>query len=399
MVNEKDAWGAVPPGTWIDRFVRMVEERTDAPVGFAVGAAYAAASLLVHPDMHIQYGAPVHGQQFVCLIGASGDSRKTVVVGYGRRVVSAWDSSMVLPEPESEGGLAESMRDQPQALLPLPEMGAFLTGTKKGSHKDGLRSRLTALWDGDPFGRRTVKDPFEIEAPRLSVLGGVAPSFLEETMTAHDFDGGFLNRFLIIYADRERDFPIPPMLDAVDLHKEWGALQAQAMTWSPCIGWTDDGEAFFKDWKAYCTRRWGGNPRMLGFIARTAPLVLKAAMALSIVMGVSTQGKGWELDSDVLEYACWLGKMHLQSVETLLAGLSMGTFSRLRREILTIVLHRKSGATLAQILAGLAAGGEARKLRDVEDVLKTLCAEDTLEVNAMTGKKTRYVRYTEEVEI
>jgi hypothetical protein len=309
-----------------------------------------------------------------------------------RKLIKALANEKVLPAPESEAGLLESMaalqgeangRQASQALLDFPEMGSFLSSSSKGSYKASLRTRLMDIWDGSTQSRRTVRDELVVQNPRLSMLAGCAPSLLERHTDSNDWEGGFMSRFTLMYGQRERRYSKPrnsPQTGAMkmDLIRHLANLTDQPC--GPFEGWTPAADKLWDEWDLRNTQRFGASEQTKGLAARVGVVAIKTALIYAYDWGISTTGYGWKLDDILLKYALDVADYHADSSLAIVGNMALTKFGRQRRSVMRHLVNWVDMSTLSALLSG---EGLAMTTRDLESVMKQLLLEGSVAVQPL----------------
>jgi hypothetical protein len=179
---------------------------TTSPAAYHIACGLGALSACAPPNIGIQFAAwPIRANFYTVLVGRSGDDQKSTATHIARRVISSAMNKVLQPNPVSPEGLEESLGQENRQTLIYSEFGYFLTQTKQG-YGEGLKTKITDLWDCTPIGRRKAKseETLIVKDPRLTIMGACAMPFLSEHTNAEDWSGGFLGRWFFIHAQRER---------------------------------------------------------------------------------------------------------------------------------------------------------------------------------------------------
>lgn len=399
MISEQQALAVMPAQGFVRHYVEYAMYLTDAPAAFHLGTAVALLSTLIPPELSFRYGGKNYGVNYVMLVGASGDARKSAAMSIGTDLLRQ-AGGVFMRDPQSEKGLLLELAAEPQQLLVYSELGSFLKGTQQGSHKDTLRMKLIDLWDCTPQTYKAGGTQIEIEAPRMSLLGGVAPHLLMSSTTEEDWSSGFLNRWIILTAKRERLLSPPPIQGWPDREKALveylRGLQARPI--GPCIAWHADALDWWREWDKAILKTYAsavGESRS-GFLSRTSSIALRIAMAYSIDFGEASRAGGgaWSLGLDVLIPACQLAELHLRSAIYIMENSMLSAAAREQRAVLDAVGDD-----------ALTLGGILRRVRPKMDKKQVIRIVDTLvEAQAIfayqiDGAAHRWSRHPPEVDL
>jgi hypothetical protein len=383
-----------PKRGFIREFMDFMYFTTDAPLVFSLGTALAVLSSYVDPEASINLSGPVYAHNYVMLVGASGRSRKTACLGHGMKLIKHLDPHKVLSAPESEAGLLEALGalmdggsalPSAQAMLEFGEFGAFLAGTTNGSYKQSLRTRLMDIWDGSTQSRKTVRDELIVENPRLSMLAGCAPSLLENYTTTHDWQGGFISRFMVMYGRRERLYPLPDEMNVARRDRLLAHLLYKSQQpCGTCVGWEPEAKKFFVSWSHSLDKKFDTSNKNTGGIRSRVPVIaLKVAMVYSFDFGPAQLGKTWLMPLDIISAACAVADIHADSCLFIVSTLVDGQFGKQRKNVLHYL--KDDYQEMGSILARMAEANLAMSKRDLKGVLETLKEEKKVEELTKAG--------------
>lgn len=215
MITEQEAVWATPPSGWVRDYMAFAIKQTTAPAGYHLANALALLSVTTPTSYGTSYAGDLYGNIYVLLVGRSGDDQKSSALGIGKKILYAMQDQLGVPvigkQPGSTEGLVDSLVVQPRQIIYYSEFGAFLSkAQKKGSYFEPMKAYYTDLWDCQPIDRLKANNVVISQPnPRLSLAAGVSLPFLEQHTEAHDWTGGFMGRWAVIYSRRERVNPYP----------------------------------------------------------------------------------------------------------------------------------------------------------------------------------------------
>ncbi len=378
MITEDLARWALPTAGFVHAYVQYGQYITDAPAIYHVGVAHALLGAVLPSEVSIRYGGSIYGNQWVLLVGESGDSRKSVAISIGRKIMAEVNRDLLMLDIQSELSVMTSLQQQPSQLLIYSEFGNFLKGTKMGSHKESLRTRFMELWDCDSSSYKTGKREIYIEDPRLSMLAGVAPYFLIAQTTEEDWRAGFLNRWMLLVSERPHyEVPThePPPAQG------WPEMQAYLVNYlsilsqrnlGPCVDWHPEAVLWWREWVQKMEAKYGDVLSVSGskgFMARAKVVCLKTALTYSLDFGEAAHCNGapWRMGVDVLEPASRLAELHLMSTIYSINSFGLSKHAKEQRAVLAALGNKTR--TLGGIIRRTR---PAMDKRDVRRVLETL---------------------------
>ena len=201
--------------------------------------------------------------------------------------------------------------------------------------------------------------------------------YLEAHTEPHDLTGGFLGRWAIMLAHRERTNP-DPVGDLNGLAELIEAIRYRAAVddAGPCMGLTETARQRWTDWFYELDKR--ELPKLIAGTRTRAPAIArKVAMLLAWDWGEALQGEPWRLHEQHIEYGIRFVELHIASVTALGERLAEHPDALLRRQVLGKI---EGTMSLGQIM-------RATKLRKrtLMEILSGLTIEGTLEMTQYAG--------------
>lgn len=233
-------------------------------------------------------GSKLHTNLWIMLVGNSGEARKTTAIRIGSELLHDVSPELLGSQPGSEEGLVDQLAAQENQIIVYGEFGQFLEKAQFG-YMSALKTRYTQVYDGDRTGRSLARGRKHIaENPRLSLLSGITLEFLESFTTTVDWSGGFLNRFFVVVAERERTITSPvedeetreQLASDLKLLSE-GNLKTYA-------GLEPSAQKYWENWSQMREKKLAkefSHDMVKGLTSRTPTLVLKIALLLAFDEG------------------------------------------------------------------------------------------------------------------
>jgi hypothetical protein len=334
----------------------------------------------------------IHVPQHHTFVAERVVTHNSTAIEIGREILFEAAPSLIGNHPASDAALVEDLSKQPTQILIYKEAGQLLASTKKG-YMEPLKTMLTDLADSSAVQRsKTSKkdkgkaDSYRVDNPRLSVLGGCSFPFLEKHTEAVDWGGGFLGRWALICAQRERNDCWPQ--GSTDGREELvKALEIRAhhpeAGW--CLGANEQAYTIWKDWFDDVQHR-ALPPLVAGIRTRAPVFALKAALLYAWDFGPAKNPEAWRIDPSVLTPAIAFAEMYLDSVISLSEKLVEHPDARIRKKVLD-TFNESNVLTMGQILKIT----KIRK-RTVSEILEALTEEGTLKRTNLPGGKSVYIR-------
>lgn len=388
MITEREIFDLVArlPDGYVKTHVFWALPTTDAHAAFHLLAALAALSATCPQTLHLNFGTRICPNIFAMAVGNSGDDRKTSAVGKTETLLALALPEVLVGEPGSAQGLVDGFEHQPVQVLIYGEFGNFLKAASAGTHMEPVKTTFNQLYDAPPkISRRKANGKgLNAQEPRLSILAACANTYLEAYTDLVDWGGGFMNRWLLLAADRERLYPMPAQ-ENPEL-RDWLVSNLQHRAGLHKVGryagFSEAGAALWLAWfYDLHARKLPLPPQMMGFRARMQTVALKIAMLLAWDFGGIADMETWQLTPEILAPAIEISELHLRSVCSIARGLAGTRDQRDRRAVLHVVASLPELATLGAICktTGLLK-------RRVNEILETLVEEGSIQVSWCDGK-------------
>jgi len=394
---------AIPQGDmhFVWNYCRYAAAQTDAPMGYHVGIAYPIVAVTAPAGLHLPglAGGPVIANFWSLLVGRSGWERKTSAIRIGERVLTDATQGLVQGGEISAQALEQQVIENPVQLRVYTEFGDFLSRARAGSVLQPVKAALTKLYDGTAVQRKSARRPKkeeeapvdEAKMPRVSLLAGITPEYLQAYMELEDLYGGFLSRPFTLNCRRrrtyQRDRTTAPFYVAL---RQWLVYWLKAswelQTAAPCLGFDEDSWAIWIDWQHGFESRCKGLGRLTGQVARVSTQAAKIALLNWYCRcGMATEGS--YLPPCDLVPAIRLAELHLCSLMELSHLLHASRDMREKQLVLELLPIGQPIALGALIL-------RANLLkRRVEALLETLRAEERVFPLQGTDQRCYLVRH------
>ena len=326
----------LPTNSWLRQYIVYASQQTTSPAAYHLACGLGCLSALAPSHIGIQFAAwPLRPNFYTVLVGRSGDDQKSTATHIARAVIQMANPLILQPNPVSPEGLEESIASQNKQTLIYSEFGYFLTQTKTG-YGEGLKTKITDLWDCSPIGRRKSKaeDTVIVKDPRLSIMAACALPFLSEHTNAEDWTGGFLGRWFMIHAHRERMDSFPGRGKRTEAPNVLaGALGTKSH--HPhyfCGGLTEDAFQIWDEWFADLNNR--KLPKIIaGLKSRCPTHALRVILLLAYDLNY-TMDHSWKIDTRLVELGITITEMYIDSLISISENLEPDEDSRTRKKII-----------------------------------------------------------------
>lgn len=333
----------LPTDSWLRKYIAYSTKLSTTPMGYHVVTGLALLSATI-PDNGtvLGFGSSAPCTFFGLLVGRSGEDQKSTALKIGRKLVYEVDPNIIGDNPASYEGCIESLSEKNKQLIFYSEMGNFLASTKTG-YGEAIKTCFTGLWDGDEQTRAKSGQVIRCDKPRLNLLGACATKYLEQYTTDADWNGGFLGRFFIIHAQRERIDPLPCKREPKG--RDWliGTLQNKIKNGiGRCVGYDDEFEELYKEWHHKEFEKLelpkiitGQKVRLTGHLFRLCTLMMWDTNTHA------TKGN-YLLTANSLKHSLPILNLYLESLKSLAGTLSFDKETRLRNTLLGLIRTRGS---------------------------------------------------------
>ena len=209
----------------LQRLIKNVAEALQSPEDYVTASMFTVASAAVGNKFKLCTDNTDVPMLWTILVGDSGvgksqpittmaqplmEEQKDRLQGY-RSSVRTWRQAKdenapkpIFPQifvsditPES---LYKCMADNPNGLIQYSDEIMSFIGDFGRYNKSGEESKYLSTWSGKPITiNRKSEEPFMVERPFLSVIGGIQPNLLGELFTKRRSVSGFAQRLLFVY--------------------------------------------------------------------------------------------------------------------------------------------------------------------------------------------------------
>jgi 5S rRNA maturation endonuclease (ribonuclease M5) len=217
----KEFRALVPPSSYMEFYVHMGSELTDAPIEFHLATALATISTVLGNRVYfVAWGHRVYLNLWTLLIAPSGFFRKTTSMTMGLSLLRHVCPERIMPNDFTKERLIDTM-SQPgcgSGIIPVYEFGSMLKSFGR-EYNFGLKELMTEFYDGYDYARETqAGGKKEVHDPAPSILAASTIDWLIGNAKTDDFKSGFFARFLFWAATEKNGWK------GLDLNQEEHAL-------------------------------------------------------------------------------------------------------------------------------------------------------------------------------
>jgi len=199
---------------WITNFIDWIDSGsvTDAPLIYQEVSALMILSCIVNRNIFVNFGhRHIYPSLWCVLLGKSGMFRKSTMIDLVSKFVLAIKPDFVMEQESSSEYFATTLAEKSKVLFVQDEFISLLDSFKK-EYSSLTKRLLVELYDREiPWSRGTMGGgKVEIIDPFVNIITGTTPAWLQQAISESDIKGGFLPRFLLIYAnEKERNIQFP----------------------------------------------------------------------------------------------------------------------------------------------------------------------------------------------
>jgi uncharacterized protein DUF3987 len=328
MIRESEVIAALaqlPETSFIRIYVEYATTQVASPMAYHVGIALSAVASTAPGDLMCSgFPGETLANFWTIIVGDSGQAQKGLAMKIMQHMLSEAAPGVVAPDPTSDETLVQMLANQAQRIFIYPEFVSILNAARGRDGGRGLKllDQLTNVFDGISFDREYTKGKiWHVVHPRVSLLGACTPRHLEDCTTILMWEGGFLSRAMILYAEREREF-VDPLPDPA--RRSWlvGTLCMFAGTKNAAVncGMTPGAKQMWIDWlRMHEARVRVMEERMRGPASRVGLILAKMAMLIAWSCGDAdpTRHATWMLEEQHMRGAIALAELHFASLCTL----------------------------------------------------------------------------------
>ena len=340
--TEAEVVNALPHEGFLLNYCAWARPQTDAPLAYHLATGLALLAASAPADLCVTYaGPPTHANLFTLVVGRSGEDRKSSATGIGYGLLKDVAPSLVADEPGSWEGFVDSLQTQPAKLIYYSEFGSFLQSSQNnGGYFGTLKTKYNEAYDARPMTRVLANGKVSrTDNPRVTLLGACATPYLEAHATPLDWTAGFMGRWLLMYAHRERTYPRGQPAPA---HVEtWLRADLLSRTYTPSagpwVGFSGRTEQRWTEWFHDVNNR-PLPEHVIGIRSRVPTIAMKCALLLAWDYNPDVRrGIPWAFDEGTLEPAIRIAELHFQSVVALFEVLAESKDMRDRRRVLDVL--------------------------------------------------------------
>lgn len=392
-------WSLGPHPGYLSDFTSTARLHTTAGFVSLLAAALGAASAAAPPALHLRHhGTRVEGNVWPIIVGGSG-TYKTTAALWAIDALEGFPDRRI-PHPDSVQGLKEfylwrhrGERDEasgewfggcshPQGFLAYDEMMGFWEETAPRQRLAPLRPLITALYDNKGIEKltRDRNNTFRVPYARLTMLGAVTPSTLEDYMTQNVWGNGFAVRFFWASAVPRSGVTLHNRPDEIDKARIAAAtLELAQREVTPCAGLTPTARKLYEKYRLEVRTLMPQVHRKLhGLFGRYDVNTIRVAL-LHAYTTRRVDRPGWRLSAADIEWARRVVFASLVCARVLFRRLALTPYRKLRADLVHYL--RASPRTRDELARLLLV-----KHRVLEEMIAGLVEEKRLFVEGTGGK-------------
>lgn len=424
-------------GGWWREAVRWGCERSPmTPKHFIEAGMLWAVGLVIARRVYVQLHQPIYPHLYLMIVAETSKYAKSTGMNTVNSLVRHAAPHMLIPSNTSSeammvmlsGQLPSNFNDlQPstQELITtgrqyaaqrgfiMDEFSGLLANSKR-EHMAGFVELLMRLYDASESEMYNTKSGglLEIKNPAISIMGATTPSALARVLTADDWGGGNMPRYLVMFRDEALPYTrqygaFNPPTELVEtlaaLHRGLPKMRDTSgideQTFQP-IRATIAGDAMarYQDYAEAMTHTLQNdnlNEQLTGSYSRLPLQAMKVALIAASV--------DWAVAGDFgsaphITLGHWaIGQMMAEkgrdSLHRLLPVINESRDARVQRNLIAILKQNPAGMTIRDIVKIL--GGSTKDIRSALDVLLDSGEVETIEHKPVTGRPTTLYKPSE----
>jgi hypothetical protein len=338
-MQEADVPASMPSTGFIWDYVTYAREQTDAPMAYHLQTAIAIfAAACPSRDVFLPwFGDVLYPIWWGLLVGPSG-GRKSHALKIGLNIMTEAAPRLVGTATGTAEGILKELKKRPQQGILISEFGSFLSQTLR-DYAEPIRALFTDLYDcPTTYDKQLSKNRITIHDPRVTLCCAVNPDMLARYTNETDWGNGFMSRFVMVYAEKEREYlklEKRPLADWYDGLVD-GLKYRYATPAGPCMGFSREATELWTDWIART------KPRVMSTHAEGAVVRYGThAARLALIYGLSTRrahGEApWWISAECVAAATRCVEHHIADVITITSSLLPTPYARLQSDILKAI--------------------------------------------------------------
>ena len=397
MITEADVIKILPKNneSWLTSYIGYCAEQTTSPLAYHLGMGLTLLAVSAPHQLTMRYFGKLPANIFCMLAGRSGEDQKSTALGLGYEILDMVDHKLIGDQPASAEGLIDSLAAQNQFVLMYSEFGQFLAQAKNG-YFESIKATMTNLWDGKNVSRRKAGDVvIRAENPRLSIAAACSIPYIAEYTRPHDWSGGFMGRWLLMYAKRERTmaFPPPETDEQIQMRKWLVQDLAKRRNFDGehlgrCIGLDEESRKIWEKW--YFELQDRSCPELIaGTKTRLPAIAMRVAFLYAWDQCTAIEHSSYWIIPQAIQFGIAVAELHYKSVVSLALNLVEHPDAQQRKNILKC-FSNDPDQTLGSILKKT-----KLKKRTVTDIIDGLLIEGTLDEIETLNNGNRLFRLNE----
>lgn len=393
------AEGVLPPfpeAAWVAPFAKyreLVGPTTEAPDSLHWATLYVTLGLCIGRDHYLMSPHHLYGNEFVLVVGTSGDVRKSTALEYGQSLWPHLGRDIQLASGIlSAEGIYDALAEQEATRLLICEdevRTLFAAAARPGTRN--LLGELCKLYRCPKEAKLTRRQSTVAKLPFVSLIGATTPEWISTGLEEEAVFGGFFNRCLVITGAPKPyvPHPAPPPVEALRGFVE--PLQHLIVKLSERPGPIAFDRAAYERWGAWYVawrgrrKEWPLERQVL--TRRTEDHVRKVALVYACARSHDA------ITLDDLERAIQIGE-HCESLSLrLFGGLTLPRQTRLEERILSCV--PQAGMKWRDLLARIGGKYKREEVARAVQVLEETGEIEMVASDAIRGPKGRLIRRLE----
>lgn len=329
---------------FLSKYFEYATSITDASPEFHTYLALGTYGAVLGRARYIFFGEQkIFPNIWLIILAPSSFYHKSTALGISSRCIYNVNPTLILPAEFSHEKIIEMLQNNPQCTLYYDEFKTLL-GLLDKDYMQSTKAFLTHMFDcPDNYDRATKSGSFSIQKPCISVLTATTADWFVNSIKTGDIEGGFLGRFIFVYARRKlRDDAFPPKADFNKRNTLYRMLQEvyeAVKNLETEMELSDEAKKYYSKWYGSFVSRFSQAPATYRtMLARLNIYCLKFAIILESCRSINNL----TISEDTIKEACRITDFLFKNINELCGTeLVFTKYEKQERHVINILKERK----------------------------------------------------------
>ena len=378
-------------GVFGDYRQAMTDGVTEAPEAFHFGALLTQIGSVIGRSAMVYASQELFPNQYSVLVGPTGQQKSTAP-RLAATLMPDDCGVTIIRSLNSAEGLVQVLKERsPYVLINLEEM-SYLFAKGRQDSSSTLMPALNQMYDSPKTAEVVTRNhPVKVDTPTVSLITGIPPDTLKESLEPYHFHSGFLNRFCFYSGESKGAISLPrkpdlrPVASALRVLMEKGPAGKTA-EYELAPEAAESYDAWYLAWK--------GNPPESEYLVSMEMRLPTHILKVALIYAVTEKTKGRVINRDHIEAAMAWGAGQQEIIRELFHGNPIGP-SRQETRILDIVNGGGGSVSYSELHQKM--GGQIRS-DELTRYIDSLVKADVLRIERVGRKKVVALNTQEEGE-